>query len=80
MIATLPYVEHWREIRSKAKQTMKSKFLRYVDSTDLQTPTTSCMADQLATGSYRSKKKGRNMRRKKTHKRKNCRQPTHGGR
>jgi len=65
MIATLPYVEHWREIRSNAKQTMQSKFFRYVDSTDLQTLTSSGTADQLATGSYRSKEKGRNMRRKK---------------
>jgi len=67
MIASLPYVEHWRD-RSKAKQTMQSKFFKSVVSTDLQTPTSSGMADQLATGSCRSKEKGRNMRRKNSQK------------
>jgi hypothetical protein len=65
MIAGLPSVEQWRDIRSKAKQTMQSKFFRFVDSTDLQTPKSSGIADQLATDSCRSKEKGRNMRRKK---------------
>jgi len=65
MIATHPCVEHWRDIKNKAKQTMQSKFFRFADSTDLQTPTFSGTADQLATGSCRSKEKGRNMRRKK---------------
>ena len=66
MIAALRYVEHWRDIRSKAKQKMRNKFFRFVDSTDLQTPTRSGMADQLATGSCRSKKNGINMRKKLT--------------
>jgi hypothetical protein len=65
MTATLPYAEHRRGIRSKAKQTMQSKFFRFVDSNDLQTPTSSGMADQIATCSCRSKEKGRNMGRKK---------------
>jgi hypothetical protein len=39
MTATLSYVEHLKDIRSKAKQTMHSKFFRCVDSTDLQTST-----------------------------------------
>ena len=37
MIATFLYVEHWKDIRSKTKQTMQNKFFRFVDSTDLQT-------------------------------------------
>ena len=65
MIAALPSDEHWRAIRSKAKQTIQSKFFRFVDSTDLQTPKSSGTADQLATDSCRNKEKGRNMRRKK---------------
>jgi hypothetical protein len=43
---------------------MQSKFFRFVDSTYLQTPTSSGTADQLTTGSCRSKEKGRNIRKK----------------
>jgi hypothetical protein len=39
MTATLSYVEHLKDIRSKAKQIMQSKFFRCLDSTDLQTCT-----------------------------------------
>jgi hypothetical protein len=73
MTATLSYVEHVKDIRSKAKQTMQSKFFRHVDSTDLQTSTSLGTPVQLASGSCRIKEKGRNMRR-------NYRQPTHGSR
>jgi hypothetical protein len=41
---------------------MQSKFFRFVDSTYLQNPTSSDMADQLATGPCRSKEKGRNIK------------------
>jgi len=43
---------------------MQSNFFRFVDSTYLQTPTSSGTADQLVTGPCRSKEKGRNIRKK----------------
>jgi len=71
MTATLSYVELMKVITSMAKQTMQGKFFRCVNSTDLQTSTSSGTVVQLTSGSCRIKEKGRNMRRKKVTKERN---------